>query len=205
MWRHVHDTFEAEGANAYVIWVWAPNIVNNLPDFGQSTWYMKSLYPGDDYVDWTGLSGYLRQPFRKGNDASFSFVYDRTLDRLREITHKPILLAEVGATEVGGLKPYWVRTFFEAFAKPENSDLIGFAWFNLTVTTVLTGDRVTNDWRIDSRRDTLDQFRRGIDNPAAGFGGTGKIYAAIPPAPVTLPAPPATPTPTPTPTPGATP
>ena len=37
MWRHVHDIFEAEGANQYVIWVWAPNIVNNLPAWAKSS------------------------------------------------------------------------------------------------------------------------------------------------------------------------
>ena len=31
VWQHVHDIFEAEGANNLVVWTWAPNVINNLP------------------------------------------------------------------------------------------------------------------------------------------------------------------------------
>ena len=48
MWKHVHDIFEAEGANQYVIWVWSPNIINNLPATLQSQSNLAGLYPGDD-------------------------------------------------------------------------------------------------------------------------------------------------------------
>jgi mannan endo-1,4-beta-mannosidase len=31
------------------------------------------------------------------------------------------------------------------------------------------GQRSTNDWRIDSRRDSLDAFREGLLDPAIGY------------------------------------
>ncbi|TGY77390.1 glycosyl hydrolase, partial [Cellulomonas shaoxiangyii] len=171
MWRHVHDIFEEEGANEYVLWVWAPNIVNALPDYGKnSSWYMKSLYPGDEYVDWVGLSGYFRPPYRADQTPTFSYTYDRSLGQLREITDKPILLAEIGASEVGNQKPQWVADLFRGLARPENQDIIGIAWFHHTVTTISGGQRVTNDWRINSRADSLRAFVDGIHDPAAGFG-----------------------------------
>jgi hypothetical protein len=195
MWRHVHDIFQAEGANQYVVWVWAPNIVNALPNYAKnSSWYMKSLYPGDDYVDWVGLSGYYRPPYKADQTPTFDYTYGPSLAQLRSITSKPILLAEVGASEVGGKKPQWVADFFDAFTRPENADIIGFAWFNETVTTISGGERVTNDWRIVSRADSRQAFVDGIHDPAAGF------VAAPAPSPAAEPTPAESPTPTPTPT-----
>jgi len=169
MWRHVHDIFEKEGANKLVLWIWSPNITNNLPASHKSTEFLKALYPGDDYVDWVGLSGYLRPAYKADNDFTFGYTFDRSLDQLRAITAKPIFLAEVGASETGGHKPAWVKSFFEGLAEKKNSDIIGFSWFNLAITSYVEGQRATNDWRIDSRKDTLDAFSTGIATPAAGF------------------------------------
>ncbi len=192
MWRHVHDIFQAEGANQYVIWVWAPNIVNKLPAWAKnSAWYMRSLYPGDDYVDWVGLSGYYRPPYSADQTPTFDYTYGPSLAQLRSFTSKPILLAEVGASEVGGKKPAWIRDFFDALARPENADIVGFAWFNETVTTISGGQRVTNDWRIVSRADSLQAFVDGIHDPAAGF--VPATAAAPGPAPGPSPQPAAAP------------
>ncbi|WP_439592407.1 glycoside hydrolase family 26 protein [Microbacterium sp.] len=169
VWRHVHDIFEAEGANAFVIWTWAPNIVNNLPARHQDPAYLQSLYPGDEYVDVVGISGYLRQPFVTANDFTFDYTFGATLAQLRALTDKPILLAEVGATENGGKKVEWLNSLFGALAQPENADIIGLAWFNIAVTTVSQGQLVTNDWRIDSRAASLAAFRTGIASPGANF------------------------------------
>lgn len=205
MWQHVHDIFEANGANQYVIWVWAPNIVNNLSSSHQSTEFLRALYPGDEYVDWVGVSGYQRPPYKADNNATFSYTYDRTLNQLREITDKKILLAEVGASEIGGTKPAWVTSFFQGFDPGRNDDVIGFAWFNLAVTTYVDGQLATNDWRVDSRANSLEAFRAGIADPARGFGGQvlATAPAAVPEQPAAeepAAAAAATPAPTPAPT-----
>lgn len=162
MWRHVHDIFQQEGANDYVIWVWAPNRVDNLPTALQSPDYLASLYPGDDYVDWVGMSGYLRPPYGDGEDISFDATFGATLAQLRAVADKPIILAEVGASEIEGHKPAWVASFFRGLADPANDDIVGFSWFSLAVTTYVQGERATNDWRIDSRADSLAAFRDGV-------------------------------------------
>ncbi|MDN4615571.1 glycosyl hydrolase [Leifsonia sp. F6_8S_P_1B] len=170
MWRHVHDIFQAEGANALVIWVWAPNIINNMQPSSHTTQeFLAGYYPGDDYVDWVGLSGYLRPPWRAGNDFTAGYTFDRSLDQLRTLTSKPIFLAEVGASETDGHKPGWVKTFFEQFHDSKNADIIGFSWFSLAITSYVGGERSTNDWRIDSRSDSLAAFAEGIADPAADF------------------------------------
>lgn len=172
MWRHVHDVFQQEGANNLVMWLWAPNIVNNLPATHKAPGYLESLYPGDEYVDWVGLSGYLRPPYKSDNDFSFDYTFKASLDKLRSITGKPILLAEVGASETEGHKAAWISSFFQALAKPENDDIIGFSWFNLAVTSYVEGVRATNDWRIDSRADSLSAFISGLTRPEDDFALT---------------------------------
>lgn len=172
MWRHVHDIFQQEGANNLVMWIWAPNIVNNLPASHKVPGYLESLYPGDAYVDWVGLSGYLRPPYKSDNDFSFDYTFKASLDKLRSITSKPIMLAEVGASETEGHKAAWITSFFQALAKPENEDIIGFSWFNLAVTSYVEGVRATNDWRIDSRADSLSAFITGLTRPEDDFALT---------------------------------
>ncbi|WP_213814633.1 glycosyl hydrolase [Glaciihabitans sp. dw_435] len=168
VWKYVHDIFEQEGANKLVAWIWAPNIVNNLPKTHKTAEYLASLYPGDDYVDWVGLSGYLRPPY-VDNPYTFDFTFGSSLTQLRALTKKPIFLAEIGASETGGHKAKWITSLFDGLAKPENSDIIGFSWFNLAVTSYVEGVRATNDWRIDSRSDTLAAFVAGITTPGNGY------------------------------------
>jgi mannan endo-1,4-beta-mannosidase len=169
MWKHVHDVFQAEGANEYALWVWAPNIINNLPASHQTPEYLASLYPGDDYVDWVGLSGYLRPPYKAENNFTFDYTFGRSLDQLRNLTGKPIILAEVGASETEGHKVAWVTSLFDSLAKPENNDIVGLAWFNLAVSSFVDGELGTNDWRIDSRPDSLAAFSAGLSNPDDHF------------------------------------
>ncbi|MGA0566062.1 glycoside hydrolase family 26 protein [Rathayibacter sp. KR2-224] len=169
MWRHVHDIFQQEGANDLVIWDWSPNIVNNLPAAHKGPGYLASLYPGDDYVDWVGLSGYLRPPYKADNDFTFDYTFGTSLDQLRALTKKPIMLSEIGASETGGHKATWITSLFQAFGDPKNDDILGFAWFNTAVTSYVEGVRATNDWRIDSRADTLAAFIAGLTRPEDRF------------------------------------
>ncbi len=168
-WQYVHDIFEQEGANDLVVWIWAPNIINRLPGELKSSAYLDSLYPGDAYVDWVGVSAYLRPPFSSDITYDFDYTFTPTLNELRRITDKPIFLAEIGASEIGGLKSAWIGSFFEALARPENGDVLGFSWFNLAVTSRVQGQLATNDWRIDSRDSSVTAFREGLVTPGSRF------------------------------------
>jgi len=169
LWKHVHDIFEQEGANNLVVWTWAPNIINNLPAANKSVEFLKAMYPGDEYVDWVGVSGYLRPAYKADNNFTFDYTFGSTLDQLREISDKPIILAEIGASEVGGKKPQWINSVFDALAQPENADIIGLSWFNLSVTSYVEGELMTNDWRLESRPESLAAFKAGIARPEDNF------------------------------------
>lgn len=168
-WQHVHDIFEQEGANDLVVWIWAPNIINNLWPTMQTQEFLAHYYPGDEYADWVGLSGYLRPPYRTGNNFTFDYTFTRSLDQLRALTAKPIFLAEVGASEIQGHKTAWVKSLFEGLASPDNSDIVGIAWFSLVVTNRVEGQLATNDWRIDSSSATVQAFKTGFATPGSRF------------------------------------
>jgi hypothetical protein len=52
-YRHIHDRFVAAGATN-VVWAWCPNVT----DTDGSNQTTLDYYPGDSYVDWTGVDGY---------------------------------------------------------------------------------------------------------------------------------------------------
>ncbi|MFI5931933.1 glycoside hydrolase family 26 protein [Actinoplanes sp. NPDC051494] len=101
-WRHIHDIFVARGATN-VVWVWCPN----NEDAPGSPPAMK-YYPGDQYVDWTGIDGYnwgtsdpdfVWQSFRD----DFAYLYPKLAAK-----GKPIIIAETASDEAGGSKAAWI-------------------------------------------------------------------------------------------------
>jgi hypothetical protein len=157
-WRHIHEVFESVGANEQVIWVWSPNRVDNIGRLPSIDRY----WPGDDYVDWVGMTGYMRP---SDTPADFATIYDATLSELRRVApDTPILLSEIGATERNGAKIPFIESFFPGLA--DNPDVIGFVWFNYAISE----DGNTNDWRIDSTEATFQAFREGLR--ASPFGDT---------------------------------
>lgn len=166
MWKHVWQVFQDNGANQYAIWDWSPSRIDKLGNPKYETLdYMRNYYPGSEYVDWVGMSGY----YRDATEApTFENTFGATLAQIRQIAPgKGIVLNEIGATETGGSvsdsqKSRWITSLFDALADPANSDVIGFAYFSETATTIVDGARTTNDWRLDSRSDSLQAFVDGI-------------------------------------------
>jgi len=150
-WRYVHDIFTESGADN-VIWVWSPNLTQPaLPA-------LDSLYPGDDYVDWLGLVGYLGN----GIDPrfyvpTFDQLFGPTIAEMRAITDKPMLITELGATELGGQKAAWIEHVFDAVKA--SSDIIGVIWFEVDKET---------DWRVVSSPEATAAFVEAVDDPRIG-------------------------------------
>ena len=91
VWRYVWQRFKDKGVKN-VEWVWSPNYASN-PNFAWND--MNNYYPGDQYVDWIGLSGYNWMgaiPFQ-----SYSDLYNAALTDLQCRYAKPIMNAEMGS------------------------------------------------------------------------------------------------------------
>ncbi|MEU5941084.1 glycosyl hydrolase [Micromonospora sp. NPDC047548] len=143
-WRHVHDLFTAAGATN-VIWVWSPNV-----RWDNSTPKLSTLYPGDDYVDWVGLSGYY------GTGAlstyrSFDAIFNQTIKEIRAFTHRPLVITETGASDGKGRKAEWIRQTFQLL--PRHKDIIGLIWFEVNKEL---------DWRIVSSPAVTKAFAQSV-------------------------------------------
>ncbi|MBU4376167.1 MAG: discoidin domain-containing protein [Candidatus Omnitrophica bacterium] len=147
-WRHIHDIFEAVGADN-VAWVWS---VNNS-DWPREPWNkFQNYYPGDDYVDWLGVDGYNWNRVEYAGWQSFQQVFDNQEDeysnsfnRLRAIsTEKPIIIAEFACAHElkanGKRKREWITETFNLL-ETTYPYVKCFIWFDM--------DKEEN-WLIDS-------------------------------------------------------
>lgn len=151
-WRHVHGLFEDAGADD-VIWIWSPNPTQPtlLP--------LEGLYPGDDYVDWIGIVGYLGN----GIDPAvfvptFDQLFGPTIDEIRALTDLPLVITEIGATEAGGQKAAWIDHVIGEIDRRD--DVIGFVWFEVDKET---------DWRIVSSPEATAAFADAISRGDFGI------------------------------------
>ena len=146
-WRRLHRIFREQGADN-VSWVWSPN-GSARPD---EEWnHFTHYYPGDEYVDWAGISG-----FAQGQSPAelFDAFYDTYASR------KPIMIAEVSAVDRGGLtKPEWITSFRRWVAQRPAVGAV--VWFDTD-----THPGSTEKWRIDSTDAALSAYRAMSDDPA---------------------------------------
>ncbi|ASW52942.1 glycoside hydrolase family 26 protein [Plantactinospora sp. KBS50] len=143
-WRHVHDLFVAAGAGN-VVWVWSPNA-----EWDDSTPRLSTLYPGDSYVDWLGISGY----YGTGAFAdyrSFDSIFNSTIKQIRTFSDRPLVITETAATDASGRKAEWIKQTFQVL--PRHPDIIGLIWFE--------ADKEL-DWRIVSSRSSARAFAQAV-------------------------------------------
>ena len=88
---------------------------------------LPGLYPGDQYVDWVGLSGFNWGTTNRLNTwKTFDEVYDETLAVVARITAQPVMLAEVASAETGGDKEAWITGMFASLPRaPRSRDSCG--------------------------------------------------------------------------------
>jgi Glycosyl hydrolase family 26/Bacterial Ig domain len=172
-WRHVHDIFTEVGATN-ATWVWCPNVdpENQMQDLAK-------LYPGDAYVDWTGLDGYNwgTNPARPDRWRSFDQLYGSTYKKITDTIapSKPLMVSEVGSSEYGGSKAAWIKDMLAKIptAYPKIRGLLWFEKFDDGM-----------DWPIETSTGATAAFAEGIQDPAyAGNGysslaGSSSVQAA---------------------------
>jgi Glycosyl hydrolase family 26 len=148
-YRHIHDLFVAAGASN-VIWAWCPNVTD--VDGGND----KTLdyYPGDAYVDWTGVDGYN---WGAGSGFAWQSFHDvfAQIYPLLAAKHKPILIGEMASDENGGDKALWI----DAIIPTLRSDfplIKGVVWFDI---------HKERHWEINSAAATLAAYARYAQDP----------------------------------------
>jgi len=151
VWRHIHQIFsQIDVPN--VEWIWSPNYKSN-PDESWNS--LHAYYPGNEYVDWIGLSSYNWYSSRTPAVwQTFSDLYSATLQDLTCSYPKPQILAEIGSVDgTGGAysKSAWIADAYQqasyypfvravqwfndfSYADPSNAD------FRVTSGTAQSGD-----------------------------------------------------------------
>ncbi len=153
-YRHIIDIFNAEGSDN-ITWVFH---VDANPDPVAPWNRMADYYPGDDYIDWIGVSVY--GPQEPGEQwRSFDEILSTVWSEILTISTagKPIAIAEWGVIDdaATGDKSTWIRDAFAVLGPdgpyPEIA-AISYWHENFDETNL----------RVDSSPEALDAYRMGI-------------------------------------------
>ena len=152
-WRHIVTLFHDQGADN-VTWLWTLN--QDLPGTGP----MPLWWPGAKYVTWVGIDGYYFRP-----SDTFSSVFGRTLDQVRNFTHKPVLLSEAG---VGGPAAGRFAKIGNLFDGMHRERMLGLIWFDKdqqrqgSIYRQREGSIYRQNWRIEGNTAAQAAFRLGV-------------------------------------------
>jgi mannan endo-1,4-beta-mannosidase len=146
-WRHIWNVFHAEGATN-VRFMYSPN-----EECGRCA-TIRSMYPGDRYVDYVGISSFNwggNRPWKEMVKA-----YNKSMLALSAFTKKPVIIAETACTPYGD-KAGWVRRGYPAvFNKWPR--VKGVIYFNIDTGRLIgNGDP---DWRLTAPNNSpLNEYR----------------------------------------------
>lgn len=155
-WRHVVDLSREVGADN-ITWVWAPN-VHMAGD------HLRRRYPGNDYVDWIGISGYnWGGPGRDWTGwSSAKEIFSPTLALIKKYK-KPIMIAETGAVEkpqarapAGKTKAKWIKATYN-YLKNADPPISLVSYQN-------EGAGTGYDWRVTTSRASRRAIRRAASD-----------------------------------------
>jgi len=139
-WRHIVTLFNSEGAKN-VTWLWTIN--QNQPGTGKIAWW----WPGPKFVTWVGIDGYYYRP-----SDTFSNVFGSTIQDVRLITDKPILLSETAISPKA--TPQFVK-IANLFTGVQRDKVLGLVWFDKDQKN--DGYR-HQDWRIEGNFPAVEEF-----------------------------------------------
>ncbi|MFS0774793.1 glycosyl hydrolase [Neobacillus sp. 3P2-tot-E-2] len=148
---HLVNVFKAAGAtNAY--FVWNPNHVSEpYYQWNEAAMY----YPGDEVVDFVGMTSYNFGVTKWHGYQTFEELYDQLYwDYSRSYYNKPLIIGEVGAVEEGGNKAEWITQMFQDLSTKYPNIKMAL-WFDQTHSPF--------DLRIQTSPASLNAFQNGMN------------------------------------------
>lgn len=167
-YRHIIDIFREVGVK-HVTWFFHPDI-QRLPgdptyEEGYEWNSARYYYPGDDYIDWIGLSIYGVQSEKWGwVDFSSTVVKWHDVHIKDILGTKPIAVLEMGVTDgrADGSKKEWLE---DAFATILDNPYIEFKAVTYWHENWITPTGFEAKLKINSSSESLETFQRLISNP----------------------------------------
>jgi hypothetical protein len=144
-WRHVVTLFREAGATN-VLWLWAPNITRGATVKG-----IDQFWPGGNYVDLVGFTGYGVGSSSFGYEDSPAQTFDPTM-KLLATYKKPVILAETGVN--GSAKVEWI-TGLAPWLR-DHPEVLGLIW------TDAPPPHSSADWRFDETPSALKAFKKAV-------------------------------------------
>jgi len=151
MWQHVVTIFRQQGATN-VRWVWSPNAISEFSTFSP----FDQNYPGDEYVDWVGIDGYNFGTAYGSGWRTITEIFGTSYDALTAMTTKPIMIAEVGASEQGGNKAAWIQQGLLTEIPQRLPRVRALVWFDV---------KRDIDYRVNSSLASLAAFQAVVRSP----------------------------------------
>ena len=148
-WRHVVTVFRQQHADN-VTWLWT--ITADVPG---TTGPIQRWWPGSAYVDWVGIDGYYYYA-----SSTFATVFTPTINTVRALTSKPVLLSETGIGQVAGQ----AAKMADLFAGIRAARVVGFVWFDQSQHQGI----YHQDWRLEGHSAAIAAFRRGLSTYDSG-------------------------------------
>jgi hypothetical protein len=176
-WRHIRDIFTEVAPNARFIW---------SPLGGSSPKKMNALWPGDQYVDYIGMTAFNWAAFHtdpKGRPVdwkSLPRIVDSRLRGFRDHPDKPIIITELGSHFEGGDKAAWISDGYDALAQ-RYPQIVGAIYFNVDMNTVNDPGHVEN-WILTMPQDgsALEAYQRLLDQRRFKGSIPGAAPATVP-------------------------
>lgn len=163
-WRYIYDLFEAEGVDN-CIWIFNPND-NNFPPANWND--ALAYYPGNEYVQVLGVTGYNTGNYYKDVTAEswhdFTEIYDKIEDVFLPHFEKfPWVITEFASSSYGGDKAEWIDDMYKYMSDYENIKVA--VWFDYADFDFREGMEhiPARPYWIAETEETLDAFRRGLE------------------------------------------
>ncbi|GAA4317284.1 hypothetical protein GCM10023115_42690 [Pontixanthobacter gangjinensis] len=148
-WKHIFNLIKQQGAHK-TIFVWNPWKSEDMHKF----------YPGDDYVDWVGITllnyGILNQ---RGKNIPFRQLYQPFHDKLYWFTSKPVMLAEFGSIKYPEVdQSEWLKEASYTLRKGF-SEISAVVFFNSAYDNNIPAGKIYLDKYIDWTTDSISLFQ----------------------------------------------
>lgn len=163
VWRRFYRIFQEEGVTN-AIWIFNPND----RDYPPANWnHFMAYYPGDEYVQLIGITGYNTGTYYKETKnetwREFREIYDRLEDRMQPyFLEFPWMITEFSSSSIGGDKARWMRRMFDQIGEYPNIKLA--VWFHFADFDPEHPQTVARPYWLDETEETLDAAKKGLKN-----------------------------------------
>ena len=163
VWRKIYNIFQEEGVNN-AIWVFNPNNIS-FPPCGWNS--PLAYYPGNEYVQMFGITGYNTGDYYKDlygeTWREFEDIYDEIYKTYEpSFSEFPWMITEFASASAGGDKVKWINDMFAAF--PKYPEIKIAVWFNSQDFDPREPHEtvVSREYRLNESPETTEAFKNGV-------------------------------------------